>query len=70
MPFDEWFDLKAIESFHRVILADDFMRELAPSVWPEDKRYAFCWSNHEKKPCRMKEGGRRMETCVHFSHLT
>lgn len=58
VPFDEWFSMDAMQPFHRMILADDFMQTLAPQVWPSQKRFAFCWSNPNegKKECKMKEG--------------
>ena len=60
VPFTDWFKVEPLREFHRVLPAEDFMQHLAPVVWPEEKRVAFCWlpesMKAEDKKCRMKEG--------------
>lgn len=65
VPFDTYFDVDALKTYHRVILMEDFMRDLAPTIWPVEKRISFCYM--ERKPmyskgddlkpaCHAKEG--------------
>ena len=50
--------METIEEYHRVIEAEDFMEQLAPTHWPPGKRIAMCWQppKSDEKSCRMKEG--------------
>ncbi|KAJ8306354.1 hypothetical protein KUTeg_016899 [Tegillarca granosa] len=54
VPFDEWFKVDAIKEYHRVILADDFMKHLAPAHWPPGNRTGFCYGA-PGNDCKMKE---------------
>lgn len=65
VPFDTYFDVESLQEYHRVILMADFMEELAPTIWPEDKRVSFCYmerksmqnKGEKSKPgCHAKEG--------------
>ncbi|CAF0800266.1 unnamed protein product [Didymodactylos carnosus] len=58
IPFTDWFEIEPIREYHRVIEAYDFMSNLAPRVWPDDKRIGFCWlpSDKKKTDCNMKQG--------------
>ncbi|CAF0739221.1 unnamed protein product [Adineta ricciae] len=58
IPYSEWFQIDTLRSYHRVIDGQDFMRELAPTVWPPELRVGFCWLRPEqpKSDCKMKEG--------------
>ncbi|XP_071119062.1 GDP-fucose protein O-fucosyltransferase 1-like isoform X2 [Haliotis cracherodii] len=58
IPFDEWFQLGPLEEYHRVILAEDFMTDLAPTHWPPEQRQGWCWmlSSDTDRDCKMKEG--------------
>lgn len=38
VPFDTYFNVSQLESCHRVIVMDEFMKTVAPIVWPESKR--------------------------------
>ena len=60
VPFDEWFKVSPIEAYHRVITAEEFFLHLADVVWPDDKRFGFCWTHYkvdrEENYCAMKDG--------------
>ncbi|KAK7100919.1 GDP-fucose protein O-fucosyltransferase 1-like [Littorina saxatilis] len=60
VPFDEWFRVEAVQLYYRVITAENFMRDLAPTVWPEGSRIGWCWLQKTKDDgesyCPMKEG--------------
>ncbi|XP_067678470.1 GDP-fucose protein O-fucosyltransferase 1-like [Haliotis asinina] len=58
IPFDEWFKVGPLEEYHHVILAEDFMADLAPTHWPPEKRHGWCWmlSSDKDQVCKMKEG--------------
>ncbi|KAL5016755.1 hypothetical protein ScPMuIL_006344 [Solemya velum] len=55
LEFTEWFQLKPLLEYHRVITAEDFMENLAPTVWPSGNRIGFCYSRAEGS-CDMKNG--------------
>jgi hypothetical protein len=62
-PFADIFEVSEISKYHRVIQMDKFMRELSPTIWPKEKRLAFCWQPRksiydETAPpsCNAKEG--------------
>uniref|UniRef100_A0A1A9V1L9 GDP-fucose protein O-fucosyltransferase 1 n=1 Tax=Glossina austeni TaxID=7395 RepID=A0A1A9V1L9_GLOAU len=64
VPFDSYFSLYPIKEYHRVILMEEFMNELAPKLWPEEKRISFCYMERKsiyledanKADCHAKEG--------------
>lgn len=57
IPFSEFFQVEPLQFYHRVILAEDFMKHLAPSHWPEGKRRGYCWlPPGSTAKCVMKEG--------------
>ncbi|GAB1605500.1 GDP-fucose protein O-fucosyltransferase 1-like [Argonauta hians] len=58
VPFDEWFRIEPLTTYHRVILAEDFMAYLAPTYWPPGNRTGWCFSSKEdkNKDCQMKQG--------------
>lgn len=57
MPFIEWFKLEPLQKYHKVILAEDFMKYLAPIYWPVGKRKGYCWlPRGSKDKCVMKAG--------------
>ncbi|XP_068694635.1 GDP-fucose protein O-fucosyltransferase 1-like [Montipora foliosa] len=55
VPFDNWFLVKPLEDYHKIVTMETFMKNIAPSVWPPGKRIGFCYSFSDDK-CRMKEG--------------
>ncbi|GLV41476.1 O-fucosyltransferase 1 [Carabus blaptoides fortunei] len=57
VPFDTYFNITPLESYHRVITMERFMTELAPDIWPVGKRAAFCYiSRGSGAGCNPKEG--------------
>ncbi|XP_053211469.1 GDP-fucose protein O-fucosyltransferase 1-like [Panonychus citri] len=42
-PFDDFFQLEPIRKYHRVIAMEDFMENIAPTIWPENERYILCY---------------------------
>lgn len=43
VPFDTYFNVEALENFHRVITMEAFFDIYATSIWPPDKRILFCY---------------------------
>lgn len=43
VPFDEYFSVEPLRIYHKVILMQEFMNEIAPYEWPPDKRISFCY---------------------------
>lgn len=62
VPFDEYFRVDALLKFTKVITMENFMQQLAPKVWPVEKRISFCYMERMKldgtssKSCNAKEG--------------
>lgn len=63
IPFETVFQLNSVKKYTKVITTSAFTRTVAPQIWPEEKRKAFCWSKREsifdtKQPagCHAKEG--------------
>ncbi|XP_014259837.1 GDP-fucose protein O-fucosyltransferase 1 [Cimex lectularius] len=57
VPFNTYFRVEPLEKFHKVILMEEFMKNVAPVIWPEEKRYAFCYmSRGTSNSCNPKEG--------------
>lgn len=57
VPFSDFFQVEPLQSYHRVILAEDFMKHLAPTYWPKGKRHGYCWlPPGSTMKCIMKEG--------------
>lgn len=45
VPFDEWFLVKPLEAYHNVITMENFMKDIAPRIWPTGQRIGcilFC----------------------------
>ena len=47
--------MEPLQEYHRVILAKDFMRDLAPKYWPPGNRTGVCYGKPSRE-CQMKEG--------------
>lgn len=62
IPFDEYFRVDTLQKAFKVILMKDFMKHLAPTVWPPEKRISFCYMERTKldgtksNSCNAKEG--------------
>jgi hypothetical protein len=49
---------RALQEYHRVVAMEDFMRELAPTVWPPEERHMYCYhfDRTEEVNCHTKQG--------------
>ncbi|PFX25598.1 GDP-fucose protein O-fucosyltransferase 1-like [Stylophora pistillata] len=57
VPFSDFFQVQPLQTYHRVILAEDFMKHLAPTHWPKGIRRGYCWlPPGSDRKCIMKEG--------------
>ncbi|KAI3380148.1 hypothetical protein SNEBB_006915 [Seison nebaliae] len=57
VPFDHYFDVSTVKEYHRAMTMEDFMKDLAPKIWSEKKRYVFCYSSRtDSKGCDAKNG--------------
>lgn len=56
IPFTDWFRLEPVLEYHRVITAEDFMKNVAPVIWPPEKRIGHCFSFNRDSKCEMKAG--------------
>lgn len=57
VPFSDFFQVEPLQTYHRVILAEDFMKHLAPTHWPKGTRHGYCWlPPRSDRKCIMKEG--------------
>ncbi|XP_045159549.2 GDP-fucose protein O-fucosyltransferase 1-like isoform X1 [Mercenaria mercenaria] len=54
--FTDWFRLESITEYHRVIVAEDFMENLADQVWPVGNRTGCCFSYTVDRTCDLKQG--------------
>ncbi|KAF6040537.1 O-fut1 [Bugula neritina] len=62
IPFDTYFKVAPLLEYHRVILMQTFMDDIAGKVWPVGKRTVFChgprdmFESSEPNSCNAKEG--------------
>ncbi|CAD5234994.1 unnamed protein product [Bursaphelenchus xylophilus] len=63
VPFDDVFKVAPLQDLLPVVLMDDFVTNIAPKLWPENKRYVFCQrprasvlSPHLPPSCNSKDG--------------
>lgn len=59
VPFDNYFNVDVLKTYHDVVTMEVFMEEIAPSIWPPDKRISFCYthrSGDERNSCNAKDG--------------
>ena len=55
VPFSDFFQVEPLQTYHRVILAEDFMKHLAPTHWPKGTRRGYCWlPPRSDRKCIMK----------------
>lgn len=57
VPFDTYFRVAPLLSFHKVVTMEEFMTHVAPTEWPPEKRISFCYmSRGDGNSCNAKEG--------------
>ncbi|XP_063376236.1 GDP-fucose protein O-fucosyltransferase 1 [Cydia fagiglandana] len=59
VPFDTYFKPEALAQYHKVIKMEHFMSEIAPTLWPSEKRVAFCYTQRQGEQdnsCNAKSG--------------
>lgn len=57
ISFSTYFKVEPLLDFHRVIEMKNFMTEIAPQIWPPEKRIAFCYTARGANGgCNAKEG--------------
>lgn len=59
VPFDTYFNVSQVQNCHKALLMEDFMRDIAPRVWPPEERVSFCYSlrmGSKEKSCNAKQG--------------
>ncbi|XP_044015725.1 GDP-fucose protein O-fucosyltransferase 1 [Aphidius gifuensis] len=57
VPFDTYFNLTSLAECHKVITMENFMKRLAPVIWPEENRISLCYSPRgSTESCNAKEG--------------
>lgn len=44
VPFDTYFQVAPLTEYTRVITMENFMSNLAPSLWPPEERISFCYT--------------------------
>ena len=58
VTWNEWFQVKPLRQYHRVVLADPFMKRVAPKVWPVGRRVGFCWRHpRERERAQAEKAG-------------
>jgi len=59
VTFDEYFDVRMVNKYHRAITMQFFFKYLAEKVWPVGHRHAFCYSARRgpnQNSCNAKDG--------------
>ena len=60
LPWDSVFDLSRVSQYHEVVTMEQFMTQLAPSVWPEQARVSWCYTARPgpdtQQSCNAKQG--------------
>ncbi|XP_011633785.1 GDP-fucose protein O-fucosyltransferase 1 [Pogonomyrmex barbatus] len=59
VPFDTYFNVSQVQNCHKAILMEDFMIDVAPKIWPPEKRISFCYEAREGSngtSCNAKHG--------------
>ncbi|KAJ0181805.1 hypothetical protein K1T71_002527 [Dendrolimus kikuchii] len=59
IPFDTYFKVDILSEYHRVVTMETFMKDVAPDVWPRNKRISFCYTQRIgeiENNCNAKSG--------------
>uniref|UniRef100_A0A2A4K4F0 GDP-fucose protein O-fucosyltransferase 1 n=2 Tax=Heliothis virescens TaxID=7102 RepID=A0A2A4K4F0_HELVI len=59
VPFDTYFKVETLSTYHNVITMEKFMKEMAPVIWPVTKRISFCYTQRmgeQENSCNAKSG--------------
>nr|CAG4647741.1 EOG090X02RM [Moina brachiata]SVE92902.1 EOG090X02RM [Moina brachiata] len=57
VPFTYYFKLEPLQTFHKVIPMEDFMKSIAPKIWPKSERKVFCYvARGGSNDCKAKDG--------------
>ncbi|XP_013200489.1 GDP-fucose protein O-fucosyltransferase 1 [Amyelois transitella] len=59
IPFDTYFNVDSLQTFHKVITMESFIIDIAPILWPSSKRISFCYTKRageENESCNAKSG--------------
>ncbi|GAB0099515.1 GDP-fucose protein O-fucosyltransferase 1 [Sergentomyia squamirostris] len=62
VPFDTYFQVEPLRTYHRVILMREFMDTIGSAVWPHEKRISFCYMARKSldgkvtESCNAKDG--------------
>ena len=59
VPFDAYFNVSAVNHFHRAVTMEQFVSQLSDTVWPVGKRTSFCYTarrGETEQSCNAKEG--------------
>ncbi|XP_041978974.1 GDP-fucose protein O-fucosyltransferase 1 [Aricia agestis] len=59
VAFDTYFKVDSLTSYHRVETMESFMTNIAPKIWPPEKRISFCYTQRigeEQNSCNAKSG--------------
>lgn len=59
VPFDTYFEVEALERYHKVVTMEKFMTTIATEVWPIEKRISFCYNKRngeQNSSCNAKSG--------------
>ncbi|KAH0952545.1 hypothetical protein HN011_002327 [Eciton burchellii] len=59
VPFDTYFNVSQVQSCHKVLLMESFMKHIATKTWPPEERVSFCYGPREggkSNSCNSKNG--------------
>ncbi|KAH9628793.1 hypothetical protein HF086_004953 [Spodoptera exigua] len=59
VPFDTYFKVANLEEYHNVMTMENFMKDLAPTIWPKSERISFCYTQRMgelENSCNAKSG--------------
>ncbi|RXG60568.1 GDP-fucose protein O-fucosyltransferase 1 [Armadillidium vulgare] len=57
VQFETYFKVEPLREYTKVITMEEFMKNFAETIWPKEKRIAFCYmARHNSDGCNPKEG--------------